>query len=304
MFRAHAKAARALGKPLIIHTREADEPMAEMLEEEAGKGALRHPHALLHERPGAGAARARTRRVFLVLRHHDVQERRRRARDRARTCRSTASSSRPTARIWRPCRTAADAASRRMSLTVQSGVRRAAGLDEEEASALLADNFFRLFPTDPRRPVALMDAVMARCASPCSAAARPAACRAPLAIGASAIRTSRRTGARAAGCCCSNGAGRRRRAEEATTVLIDTPPDLRQQLAAARPVAHRRGAHQPRPRRPDPRLRRPARVLPQAARARSRSGWTTATRATFMRALWLHASRRGPAIRRSSHDAG
>ncbi|MGH6951753.1 MAG: TatD family hydrolase, partial [Vitreimonas sp.] len=40
VFRAHAAAARALGKPLIIHTREADAAMAELLEEEAGKGPL------------------------------------------------------------------------------------------------------------------------------------------------------------------------------------------------------------------------------------------------------------------------
>ena len=41
VFRAHAEAARTLGKTLIIHTREADGPMAQMLEEEAGKGDLR-----------------------------------------------------------------------------------------------------------------------------------------------------------------------------------------------------------------------------------------------------------------------
>lgn len=41
VFRAHAAAARALNLPLIIHTREADERMAELLEEEAGKGPLK-----------------------------------------------------------------------------------------------------------------------------------------------------------------------------------------------------------------------------------------------------------------------
>jgi TatD DNase family protein len=40
VFRAHAAAARALGKTLIIHTREADEAMGDLLEEEAGKGPL------------------------------------------------------------------------------------------------------------------------------------------------------------------------------------------------------------------------------------------------------------------------
>lgn len=41
VFRAHAAAARELGLPLIIHTREADEETAGVLEEEAGKGPLR-----------------------------------------------------------------------------------------------------------------------------------------------------------------------------------------------------------------------------------------------------------------------
>jgi TatD DNase family protein len=41
VFRAHAEAARRLGKPLIIHTREADEAMAALLEEEASRGPLR-----------------------------------------------------------------------------------------------------------------------------------------------------------------------------------------------------------------------------------------------------------------------
>jgi len=41
VFRAHAAAARSLDKTLIIHTREADAEMGDLLEEEAGKGPLR-----------------------------------------------------------------------------------------------------------------------------------------------------------------------------------------------------------------------------------------------------------------------
>ena len=41
VFRVHAAAARTLGKTLIIHTREADQAMGDLLEEEAGKGPLR-----------------------------------------------------------------------------------------------------------------------------------------------------------------------------------------------------------------------------------------------------------------------
>src|SRR5437588_11300907 len=44
-FRAHIAAARATGLPLVIHTREADEDCAQILEEEATKGSFR---AVLH----------------------------------------------------------------------------------------------------------------------------------------------------------------------------------------------------------------------------------------------------------------
>ncbi|HTO62261.1 MAG TPA: TatD family hydrolase [Bradyrhizobium sp.] len=44
-FRTHIAAARATGLPLVIHTREADEDCARILEEEAAKGAFR---AVLH----------------------------------------------------------------------------------------------------------------------------------------------------------------------------------------------------------------------------------------------------------------
>ena len=43
--RAHIDAARRTGLPIILHCREADDPMADLLEEEMGKGAFR---ALLH----------------------------------------------------------------------------------------------------------------------------------------------------------------------------------------------------------------------------------------------------------------
>jgi TatD DNase family protein len=43
--RAHIEAARRTGLPLILHCRDADEPMADLLEEEMGKGAFR---PLLH----------------------------------------------------------------------------------------------------------------------------------------------------------------------------------------------------------------------------------------------------------------
>jgi TatD DNase family protein len=45
VFREHAKAARESGLPLVVHSREADEAMAEILEEEHGRGAFK---LLLH----------------------------------------------------------------------------------------------------------------------------------------------------------------------------------------------------------------------------------------------------------------
>ncbi|MBL6933738.1 MAG: TatD family hydrolase [Rhodospirillales bacterium] len=44
-FRAHIQAAREAGLPLVVHTRDADEDMAEILKEEAGKGSF---SGLLH----------------------------------------------------------------------------------------------------------------------------------------------------------------------------------------------------------------------------------------------------------------
>jgi TatD DNase family protein len=41
VFRAHVAAARATGLPLVVHTREADQAMAEILEEEHARGAFR-----------------------------------------------------------------------------------------------------------------------------------------------------------------------------------------------------------------------------------------------------------------------
>jgi TatD DNase family protein len=40
VFRAHCAAARETGLPLVVHTREADQAMGDILEEEAGKGAF------------------------------------------------------------------------------------------------------------------------------------------------------------------------------------------------------------------------------------------------------------------------
>ena len=81
-FRNHIAAARETGLPLVIHSREADDDMARILEEETGKGAF---PAVLHCFTGGrdlAAARDRARPLHLVHRHPDLQEIRRAARHR------------------------------------------------------------------------------------------------------------------------------------------------------------------------------------------------------------------------------
>ena len=56
-FRAHIAAARETGLPLVIHAREADDDMANILREETGKGRLPGGAALLHRRPRPGLRR-------------------------------------------------------------------------------------------------------------------------------------------------------------------------------------------------------------------------------------------------------
>jgi TatD DNase family protein len=55
VFRAHCAAARETGLPLVVHTREADQAMGDILEEEAGKGTF--PILMHCYTSGAGLAR-------------------------------------------------------------------------------------------------------------------------------------------------------------------------------------------------------------------------------------------------------
>ena len=73
-FRTHIAAARTTGLPLVIHSRDADEDLARILEEETGKGAFPAVLHCLHRRPRAGAACHRARSLHLVHRHPDLQE--------------------------------------------------------------------------------------------------------------------------------------------------------------------------------------------------------------------------------------
>lgn len=149
VFRAHAQAARTLDKTLIIHTREADAAMAELLEEEAGKGPLR---ILMHcYTSGAELARRALKlggyfSFSGILTFKNADEVRAIARevplDRViveTDCPYLA----PVPHRGRRCEP--------MHVReVQQAFCALRGLDEEEGALLLADNFFRLFPTIAR----------------------------------------------------------------------------------------------------------------------------------------------------------
>ena len=149
VFRTHAKAAHALGKTLIIHTRKADEAMAELLEEEAGKGPLR---ILMHcYTSGADLAR-RALKLGAYFSFSGIMTFK------------TADDVRAIARevpldrviVETDCPYLAPIPHRgqrcepKHVAEVQKAFAALRGLGDAETSALLADNFHRLFPTIPR----------------------------------------------------------------------------------------------------------------------------------------------------------
>ena len=92
-FRTHIRAARQCGKPLVIHTRGASADTLAILKEEGedgspGSGRRRVP--LLHRNRRGGAGRAGPGLLHLVLRHPDLQERRRTCATWRPSCRWTA----------------------------------------------------------------------------------------------------------------------------------------------------------------------------------------------------------------------
>jgi TatD DNase family protein len=149
VFRAHAKAAHALGKTLIIHTREADTAMAELLEEEAGKGPLR---ILMHCYTSGMELARRALKLGAYFSFSGI------------ITFKNADDVRAIARevpldrviVETDCPYLAPVPHRGQRCEpmhvreVQSAFAKLRGLREEEASALLADNFFRLFPTIAR----------------------------------------------------------------------------------------------------------------------------------------------------------
>lgn len=149
VFRAHASAARALELPLIIHTREADLMMAELLEEEAGKGGLR---VLMHcytsglelaKRALALGAYFSFSGIVTFKNADDVR---------------AVAAEVPLDRliVETDCPYLAPVPFRGQRCEpahvaqVQAALCALRGVSEEEGSALLADNFFRLFRTIAR----------------------------------------------------------------------------------------------------------------------------------------------------------
>ena len=74
-FRTHIAAARESGLPLIVHTRDADEDMAAILTEEAGKGSFPGVLPLFFQQPPPGRSGPGTGVLYFVFRHRHLQER-------------------------------------------------------------------------------------------------------------------------------------------------------------------------------------------------------------------------------------
>jgi TatD DNase family protein len=149
VFRAHAEAARALDKMLIIHTREADDAMGDLLKEEAGKGPLR---VLLHCYTSGPALAQRALALGAYISFSGILTFR-----NAEAVRAIARQA-PLDRVIleTDCPYLAPVPHRGARCEpmhvadVLAAFAKLRGLGEEEASALLADNFFRAFPEVPR----------------------------------------------------------------------------------------------------------------------------------------------------------
>ena len=142
---AHPRRARLRQAARDSHARRRRRHARDHARRARGRGGRRH--ALLHRDLGRRAARARPRIPHLVLRHRDVQERR-----RVEGCRA-ARAARPDAdrdrqsRISRRCRIAASATSRRSCGTSRKRSRGCATCRSRPLPSATSQNFFRLFGT-------------------------------------------------------------------------------------------------------------------------------------------------------------
>ena len=145
VFRAHAEAARTLGKTLIIHTREADLAMGDLLQEEAGKG----PLPILMHCYTSGAELARRAIALGAYISFSGIMTFKNAEDVRQVALET-----PLERIIVetdcPYLTPVPFRGQRCEPShvaqVQAALLKLSGRDAEEGAALLAENFFRIFP--------------------------------------------------------------------------------------------------------------------------------------------------------------
>lgn len=145
VFRAHAEAARTLGKTLIIHTREADQVMGDLLEEEAGKGPLR---ILMHCYTSGAELARRAVALGAYISFSGIMTFKNA--DDVRAIAMETPLDRIIVETDCPYLTPVPFRGQRCEpqhvAYVQSALLKLRGLGEEEGSALLADNFFRIFP--------------------------------------------------------------------------------------------------------------------------------------------------------------
>jgi TatD DNase family protein len=145
VFRAHAEAARTLGKTLIIHTREADQAMGDLLEEEAGKGPLR---ILMHCYTSGAELARRAVALGAYISFSGIMTFKNA--DDVRAIAMETPLDRIIVETDCPYLTPVPFRGQRCEphhvAYVQSALLKLRGLGEEEGSALLADNFFHIFP--------------------------------------------------------------------------------------------------------------------------------------------------------------
>ncbi|MEQ1617516.1 MAG: TatD family hydrolase [Terricaulis sp.] len=151
-FRAHAEAARQLDKTLIIHTRQADEAMAQLLTEEAGKGPLR---ILMHCYTSGFELAQRALALGAYFSFSGILTFK--SADDVRAIAAAIPLERVIVETDCPYLAPAPHRGQRCEpahvAEVQAAFCRLRGLEPEEGGALLADNFYRLFPTLSRPSV-------------------------------------------------------------------------------------------------------------------------------------------------------
>lgn len=149
VFATHIEAARTLDLPLIIHTREADEETADMLEEAVAQGSLK---LLMHcytsgmrlaERALKLGAYFSFSGILTFKNAHDVRAVAEMIPLDRLIVETDCPYLAPVPHRGQRCEPA-------MVADVQAYLLKLRGLDPEEGAALLADNFFRLFADVPR----------------------------------------------------------------------------------------------------------------------------------------------------------